>query len=65
MHPDLVAWKHKGGHGEWSAVYEVDGREFVNGEDGIKSRELIANFNACFDEEVQELKRAFNGEVVG
>jgi len=65
MHPDLVAWKHKGGHGDWSAVYEVDGREFVNGEDGIKSRELIANFNACFDEEVQELKRAFNGEVVG
>lgn len=47
IHPDLAPWPMLGGHGEWSAVYFVDGVHVVNGADGYASSELIANAGAC------------------
>lgn len=40
LHPDLVPWKMLEGVGN-SAVYVIDGKEVVNGEDGVDSKELV------------------------
>ncbi len=40
IHPDLVPWEMKEGVGN-SAVYTIDGKEIINGEDGIDSRKLV------------------------
>lgn len=61
IHTDLAPWPMKGGHGEWSAVYVVKGREVINGEDGYASSELIANANAC----AAGLKDEWVGEFPG
>ena len=66
LHPDLTPWRMKGGHGEWSAVYVVKGREVINGEDGYKSSELIANAEFCASGAADEWKAKFPGaRVVG
>lgn len=41
LHPDLVPWELKGWHGDWSVVYEINGRDVVNGCDGVESVRLI------------------------
>lgn len=63
LHPDLVPWKLKGGD-SISADYEYEGQTFTNGAGGFKSRELVANFAGCMDENVQEIRVRFDGEVV-
>lgn len=55
VNPDLVPWKMKEGVGN-SAVYVIDGKEVINGEDGKDSRELIgpgALFGKVFGGEVE------------
>lgn len=57
VHPDLVPFEMKEGVGN-SAVYVIDGKDVVNGEDGIDSRELIgpsalANVEAETEEVVE------------
>ena len=66
LHLDLVPWQMKGGYGEWSAVYVVDGVEVVNGEDGYKSSEMIANAALCASGVADEWRARFPGvRVVG
>lgn len=66
LHPDLVPWQMKGGHKEWSAIYIINGREVVNGEDGYASSELVANPSFCASGADQEWKARFPGaNVVG
>lgn len=43
LHPDLVPWKMSGASGEWSAVYEIDAEQIVNGEDGHESMEMLTD----------------------
>ncbi len=45
MHPDLVPWKLSGGFGDWSAAYQIEDEEVINGEDGYSSAELLANLS--------------------
>jgi len=40
-HPDLVPWHVKGVAGDWSAVWDVDGRDITNGEDGLESAQML------------------------
>lgn len=40
-HPDLVPWHIKGSIGDWTAIWDVDGAEIVNGEDGVESAQML------------------------
>jgi hypothetical protein len=62
MHPDLVPWILTGGDGI-SANYSHNGKEFKNGAGGFKSRELLANFDECIDQNVQAIRQKFDGEI--
>jgi hypothetical protein len=67
LHPDLVPWKMVDGYGEWSAIYEVDGKQVINGEDGFESRELLVNLPLalCGDKTMETLRDFFDGRIVG
>ena len=64
LHPDLVPWKMIGGK-QWSAVYQIDGHEVVNGEDGFASSEIIANPSLCAnpDETTMALRQSFGARI--
>jgi CRISPR/Cas system-associated exonuclease Cas4 (RecB family) len=66
IHPDLVPWEMRprddGRHVEWL----IDGKWALNGPDGLKSREILANPSAVVSDEVAEVKALFpSAEVVG
>ena len=66
LHPDLVPWPMGESDKEWSAVYVVRGLNVINGEDGYKSSELIANAELCASGAADEWKAKFPGaRVVG
>lgn len=66
LHPDLVPWPMGESDKEWSAVYVVKGLNVINGEDGYKSSELIANAELCASGAADEWKAKFPGaRVVG
>lgn len=67
IHPELIpqSWRHKRGYGNWSAIYEVDGKEIVCGEEGFRYGEILANLDACLDPDVVELRGKFDGRIVG
>jgi hypothetical protein len=65
MHPDLVPeWKLTGST-EWSARYEIDGKEVINGEDGYSSKELTANLALVLsdDPNVNKLRENFGARI--
>lgn len=66
LHPDLVPYKMKSGHGEWSAIYIIDGNQVINGEDGFKSTEIIANPRECSNpsEFTQTLRTEMGAKIV-
>lgn len=64
MHPDMVPWQLKHGHGEWSAVYVIAGQHVVNGEDGYSSAEILANPEFCASGAADEWKARFPGAKV-
>lgn len=51
LHPDLVPWQLKEGKDENTATYLIEGKEVCNGENGLKSSEIIANPKACAKED--------------
>jgi hypothetical protein len=66
LHPDLVPWEMRpsddGRHVEWL----IDGKWALNGPDGFKSREIVANPAAVHMDETQVVKSLFPGaEIVG
>lgn len=73
LHPDLVPWKMKEGLDQWTAVFEIDGRDVANGEGDahvFTSREILANPKACSLgedwDQMREIREAFPGaKVVG
>lgn len=70
LHPDLVPWKRKDGLDEWTAIYEIDGKDVANGqpgEDVFGSREILANPSECANpgELLTELRNEFDGRIVG
>lgn len=66
FHPDLVPWKLAESSGDWSAVYEIDGKQIINGEDGYHSSELAANLDLVLlsDPNVEALREDFGARVI-
>lgn len=65
LHPDLVPWKLAGSKGDWSAVYEIDGNQVINGEDGYNSTEIVANLPLVLanDKNVNALRDTFAARI--
>lgn len=69
LHPDLVPWPVEtdwDSH-SWQPIYLINGKKMANGEPGegvYSSKELLANAEACADEEVQKLRSEWPGSRV-
>jgi hypothetical protein len=64
LHPDMVPWKMVDSEYEWTAIYEINGQQVVNGEEGFSSKELIANADGCTNQAVQKIKEIWPGARV-
>lgn len=64
LHFDLVPWKMKASDDDFTAVYEIDGHDVKNGENGYSSEELIVNANACTKPVVEAVKKIWPGAKV-
>lgn len=69
IHPDLVPWQQKDGLDEWTAVYEIDGKDVANGaqRSGVySSAELLANPALCASghQFIEAVRERFGGRVV-
>jgi len=62
-----VPWKLAGAQGDWSAIYEIDGKQVINGEDGYHSTELLSNLSMCLSDDpvLADLRKNFDGRVTG
>ena len=66
IHPDLVPWTFDGSEDGLHVTWDIDGVKILNGPDGYKSREIVANPKACGSSQVEDVKVIFPGaEVVG
>lgn len=66
LHPDLVPWRMISATEDDHVVWAIGGREVLNGRNGYKSREIVANPAACGDPMVEAAKDIFpDAEVVG
>lgn len=66
LHPDLVPYEldmKSDLGGEHSAVYIIDGKPVVNGEDGYSSKEIIAG-GPFGDAIIDMARRVFNGRII-
>ena len=63
----MVPWTMTGASGDWSAVYEIDGKQVINGEDGYTSKELLENLPLAMsnDENVAALREKFGARIIG
>jgi len=55
----MVPWERKESANEWQAVYVVKGKPLANGEPDANvysSKELLANPEACGNEEVNKIR---------
>lgn len=62
MHPDLVPWQLVGGDGV-NAEYSVNGRTFLNGENGIASAHIMAAPELVTSDVVLELIDKFDATI--
>ena len=68
IHPDLVPWKANGSEDGHSVTFDISGQAVTNGngQGMYKSREILANPEACGSSMVEAAKAAFpDAEVVG
>lgn len=66
IHPDLVPWSFEGSEDGSHVIWSINGVKVLNGPNGYKSREILANPAACGSTDVEAVKAAFPGaEVVG
>jgi len=66
LHPDLVPWQFEGSEDGLHVTWDIDGRKILNGPNGYKSREIVANPGAVGTAAVEEIKAIWpNTEVVG
>lgn len=65
LHPDLVPWEFEGSDDGLHVTWLIDGRKVLNGPDGYKSREIVANPSACGSAPVEQAKSIWpNSEIV-
>ena len=63
FHPDVVPWElNREESTETSACWMIEGQKIMNGDDGFKSGELIANLPACLsgDNIINGIRRALD-----
>ena len=65
FHPDLVPWKLVEGYGDWSAVYEIEGKKVINGEDGFHSKEISAGLDLILaeDKHIMDMREQLDGRL--
>ena len=64
LHPDLVPWEFIGSDDGLHVTWIINDKRILNGPDGYKSREIVANPDACGDDFVEAAKDAFPGAEV-
>jgi hypothetical protein len=66
LHPDLVPWDIETAHDEWHAIYIVNGKPILNGADGYHSKELVANPQACDENDrfVESLRSEMGARII-
>lgn len=66
IHPDLVPYKRKEAESEWSTIYIINNKEVLNGEDGYKSSEIVANPNECANPSnfTKELRETMGAKII-
>jgi len=66
FHPDLVPYKLKQAHDEWHAIYIVNNKEVLNGNDGYKSTEIVANAEECANPSqfTKELRETMGAKII-
>lgn len=66
LHPDLVPWEFEGSDDGLHVTWLIDGRKVLNGPNGYKSREIVANPAAVGTEQIKQIKDIWpDAEVVG
>lgn len=66
IHPDLVPWEFEGSDDGLHVTWLIDGRKVLNGPNGYKSREIVANPSAVGTEQIKRIKDIWpDAEVVG
>lgn len=64
IHPDLVPWEMIPSEDGHSVMWKIGDRVIENGSNGYKSREIVANPEACGSDIVEEAKKHFPGAEV-
>ena len=66
LHPDLVPYQMTDSPHEWSAIYIINGKQVVNGENGYKSSEIVANPAECAEpsEFTKELRETMGARII-
>jgi len=67
IRPDMMPYEFRPADNEWQAIYIIDGKPVLNGEDGFKSSEIIANPGACAENDgfMNELREKMGAKVIG
>lgn len=65
LHLDLVPYKIQPAHDEWHAIYIINGKPVLNGNDGYKSTEIVANPDECSNpsEFTKELRETMGAKI--
>lgn len=66
IHPEMVPYEFKPAKDEWHAIYIINNKEVLNGNDGFKSSEILANPSECADpsEFTKDLREKMGGRIV-
>lgn len=66
LHPELVPYQFKPAHDEWHAIYIINGKEVLNGAEGFKSSEIVANPDECANPSnfTKELRDTMGARIV-
>ena len=66
IHPDLVPWEFEGSDDGLHVTWLIDGKRILNGPNGYKSREIVANPAAVGTEQIKQIKDIWpDAEVIG
>jgi len=66
LHPDLVPWEFEGSDDGLHVTWLIDGKRILNGPNGYKSREIVANPAAVGSEQIKQIKDIWpDAEVIG
>ena len=66
IHPELVPYEFKPGKDEWHAIYIINKKEVINGADGFKSSEILANPDECANPSdfTKELRETMGAKII-